>query len=411
MVDDFVDSGLISDSGSRLYNLIVSNHEKVNDFFSQQQYTSYPFYTSADVRQSQFKATPVDINIFPGGWNNVPNTDNAASLVKEYLNSINHEIKRVGILSKQYTNKYAISNLASLARIIENAGYDVSIGSFHISEGREYFVGAAGEEVTLYKLRKEEGKAKINGLEPDILISNDAFIERVPEEVREIDQKILPNPEQGWHKRRKHNHQKIYNRLADEFSKTIGLDDPWLIKPFYRRVDNLDFKQGDLTSLIDAIDGVLGETAKKYAEYSIKHEPYAYVKSNYGSFGMSNIVLDEGKKIDSSQNRKKMHKGLNMIETTDVLVQEAIPTKCDHFENPAEHVVYMIGSNIAGIFMRTSEGKNGASDIANLNRPGQKFISLDKLSSKDPQCVGESILVAKTVAKLGVLAASYEVES
>ena len=91
-----------------------------------------PFYASVDLRNSGFKLAPVDINLFPAGFNNL-NPDflslsvQAATVAVE---KICPEAHRLLIIPENHSrNTFYLRNLFELSNIMKAAGLDVRIGS------------------------------------------------------------------------------------------------------------------------------------------------------------------------------------------------------------------------------------------------------------------------------------------
>jgi glutamate--cysteine ligase len=57
---------------SDLEQSIFDNHHEIEDWFRTKWLSNdVPFYGSVDLRNSAYKLTPVDLNLFPGGFNNI----------------------------------------------------------------------------------------------------------------------------------------------------------------------------------------------------------------------------------------------------------------------------------------------------------------------------------------------------
>ena len=91
-----------------------------------------PFYASVDLRNAGFKLAPVDTNLFPGGFNNL----NPAFLplcvqaIQAAVERICPDARGVLLVPENHTrNTFYMQNVATLARILAQAGMRVRIGS------------------------------------------------------------------------------------------------------------------------------------------------------------------------------------------------------------------------------------------------------------------------------------------
>src|SRR5688572_32946103 len=91
-----------------------------------------PFYCSVDLRNSGFKIAPVDTNLFPGGFNNLnaefqPLCVQAAMAA---LEKICPDARGAVLIPENHTrNRFYLQNVATLAKILRQAGMHVRIGS------------------------------------------------------------------------------------------------------------------------------------------------------------------------------------------------------------------------------------------------------------------------------------------
>ena len=88
-----------------------------------------------------------------------------------------------------------------------------------------------------------------------------------------------------------------------------------------------------------------------------------------------------------------------------MIIQEGIPSVLKKDEATAEPVLYMIGDELAGGFLRTHEKKNS---YQSLNSPGAvyKRLCLSDLKVRAEGCVPENVY--GWLAKIGLLAITQE---
>ncbi|HMF29826.1 MAG TPA: glutamate--cysteine ligase, partial [Candidatus Lokiarchaeia archaeon] len=115
---------------------LSSQHVQVEGWF-QEKYEDLrdqgvlpPIYASFDVRDSGFKATVVDSNAFPAGFNNL-NEDSrtiAAQQFSEFLPQITEGTEILLILEDFSRNTFYFSNIRVLKDILAYAGYHAILG-------------------------------------------------------------------------------------------------------------------------------------------------------------------------------------------------------------------------------------------------------------------------------------------
>ena len=365
-----------------LENFIIHRSCDIEQWFRTQWLENQaPFYGSVDLRNSGFKLAPVDMNLFPGGFNNLnpdftPLSVQAASVAIE---KVCPEAKKVLIIPEKHTrNKFYLKNLFQLKEILKNSGLEVRIGTVdkNISEKTDIYIDDS-HSITLELIQRREDFLFIKNKDgsefiPCSIILNNDLSGGVPEIIKDLGQQIIPPIEAGWPTRRKSSHFHIYSQVAKEFSSLTN-SDPWLIDPMFKKIDNLDFslREGE-DKLVQTIDKLLNQIQKKYDQYNIPQDPYVVIKADAGTYGMGVMtVKNSSEAINLNRKmRKKMSVVKEGLSVSEVLVQEGIHTEETINAAVAEPVVYMIDHYVIGGFYRvhTSKGKD-----ENLNSPGMHF--------------------------------------
>jgi len=333
-----------------------------------------PFYCSVDLRNSGFKLSPVDTNLFPGGFNNLSPEmlPLAVQAAMAAIEKICPEAKNLLLIPERHTrNTFYLQNIACLSSILRQAGLNVRLGT----------------------LSDEIKKPTAIDL-PD----------------------LLPGLHAGWPIRRKSNHFLAYEELAKKFAKLINID-PWMINPYFARCSGMNFhEQKGEEQLMAAVDQVLKKTAKKYREYGIKDKPYVVVKPDAGTYGMGVMIAHDANDLKNlnRRDRNKMSVVKEGLEVSDVIVQEGVYTFEKVNEAVAEPVVYMIDRYVVGGFYRvhTDRGPD-----ENLNAPGMHFVPLafeqnamPDMRAKPGSAAPNRFYLYGVVARLALLAASLELE-
>lgn len=380
-----------------------------------------PFYGSVDLRNSGFKLAPVDMNLFPGGFNNLnpefaPLAVHAAAVAVEKACP---EARGVLLIPENHTrNQFYLQNVAALFTILRQAGMSVRIGTLlpEITEPT-VFTLADGKTLVLEPIQRVGNNLVVGDFKPCVVLLNNDLSAGVPDILQNLEQTLLPPPFAGWATRRKTRHFAAFDTVANEFGQLIGID-PWLINPYFSAVQNLDFqsRQGE-EELAREVDALLVRIRAKYAEYGIKHAPYVVVKADAGTYGMGIMTVKSGAEVIglNRKQRNKMAVVKEGLEVSQVILQEGVHTFESINEAVAEPVVYMMSHFVIGGFYRVHTGR-GVDE--NLNAPGMYFepLAFEKPCSTPDcdateACLPNRFYAYGVVARLSLLAASLELEA
>jgi glutamate--cysteine ligase len=398
---------------------LLDSKPVIEDWFQTQwQETPPPFYASADLRNAGFKIAPVDTNLFPAGFNNL----NPAFLplctqaVHSKIEQLKYGIRRILLVLESHTrNLFYLENVAVLKAIIENAGFEVQLGSLIPDLKASLDIELpSGRSVRLEPLARFDDRLGVTDFDPDLVILNNDLSGGIPAILEDLAQPLVPPLAMGWSTRRKSLHFTHYQRVAAEFSAHLGID-PWRIDPLFRDCGEIDFmKCSGEECLVHNVEVLLAAIQRKYDEYGITSKPLVFVKADAGTYGMGVMTAhspEEIKELNRKQ-RTRMATTKEGQKVTRVLIQEGIYTHETWGEAVAEPVVYMIGPCVVGGFYRVHTDK--AAD-ENLNAPGMRF---EPLSFAEPTTApgregalstGPNRFYAYgVIARLGLLAAARE---
>jgi glutamate--cysteine ligase len=377
-----------------------------------------PLYTSVDLRISHHKITPVDTNIFPAGFNNLCPVfrERTAKLFKEHFTQSYPAAKRILIIPELHTrNPYYWENIYVIKSILESVDFSVEVGlvSDELYEDEVRFKTVAGEEVKAFRLKRDGNTVFISDFIPDLILINNDFSSKCPKVLRDIRQPVEPPVEIGWHTRRKNIHFDFYNKLAREVAGIIGID-PWIISIKTVSQSGVDFDDpGDREKVARSADLVLNELRDEYAKRGIRENPFLFVKSNSGTYGMAVISVFGADYIRTlnAEGRKQMRVSKGGKPVRDVVIQEGIPTSLKlGSEAVGEPVVYLVKAKTAGGFLRLNKGK---SEFDNLNTKGMEFscLSFQKEDACEKgECEKFFHLAYQLIARTATIAAGYEIE-
>jgi glutamate--cysteine ligase len=402
----------INDSNVRdyLHNQICANYPELQKWFqSLTRELAYPIYSSYDIRDSGYKVTNVDANIYPAGFNNICPTDKETSvdLFKKYIQlHYPFNVKKILLITEEHTkNAYYLENAATIADLLEQGGFQV-----RLAFPKDLPEVLNLESVTGRKLQFGSGfesSAWVKEFGPDLIISNNDFSLALEEWGAQTSTPINPPRELGWYQRKKSRYFKNYNSLVNDFAQVIKVD------PFLLRVETEEFSEFDIASdvsrdqLAHQVDAFLQNLKTKYAQQNITQEPFCFVKNNSGTYGLGVIKVNSGQEVQewtyNARKKMKAAKGGRSIEQ--VIIQEGIPSIVTSDEASAEPVIYMIGCELAGGFLRTHAEK---SSTESLNSPGAvyKKLCVTDLNDDRSSCPKENVYGWS--AKLGLLAIGLE---
>ncbi|MBX3039859.1 MAG: glutamate--cysteine ligase [Bdellovibrionaceae bacterium] len=368
-----------------------------------------PIYSSYDIRDAGYKIANVDANIYPAGFNNICPADKETSvgLMEKYLKThYGSQIKNILLVTEEHTqNPFYWENVGAIHDLMTGAGFNLRIGFPRVlpeplkvtsATGREFHVGSAVPNSEL-----------LQGFGPDLVVSNNDFSNAYEEWAQGLPWAINPPRELGWYQRKKSRYFRHYNDLATKFCEVAGLD------PFLFRVETEEFNHFEIENpesrkeLAERVNRMLLHLREEYSKRGITQEPFVFVKNNAGTYGLAVIRVTSGEEILSwgYKSRKKMKAAKGGRDVEEVIIQEGIPSVVKSENATAEPVIYMIGTELAGGFLRTHAEKD---DTESLNSPGAvyKRLCVSDLAVDPQGCPKENVYGWS--AKLGLMAIARE---
>jgi len=339
-----------------------------------------PFYGSVDLRNAGFKLAPVDMNLFPGGFNNLseemlPCAVQAAQVAIERTCP---DARNLLLIPERHTrNLFYLSNVARLVRILRTTGLEVRVGSLSADVTQAATIElAGGETLTVEPLVRTNGRVGLADFDPCAILLNNDLSAGIPDILRDLhDQVLVPPLHAGWAVRRKSHHFAAYDEVADDFARLLSID-PWLINPYFARCNQVNFhaREGE-ECLAESVDLVLTRVRAKYQEHGVAAAPFVIVKADAGTYGMGIMTVRDPSEVRdlNRKQRNKMAVVKEGLEVRDVIIQEGVPTLEKVEDATAEPVVYMIDRYVVGGFYRVNK-ERGIDE--NLNAPGMHFVPL-----------------------------------
>ena len=380
-----------------------------------------PFYGSVDLRNAGFKLAPVDMNLFPGGFNNLGATflPLCVQAAMAAIEKICPDAKNLLLIPENHTrNLFYLQNVLQLANILRRTGLNVRIGSLLPEIDKPTPIGLQnGGTLLLEPLVRTGRRLGLADFDPCAILLNNDLSAGVPEILRHLDEQfVLPPLHAGWATRRKSMHFAAYDEVAAEFARLIGID-AWRINPFFGVCRSVNFHERQGEECLRAnVDALLTAIREKYAEYAIEETPYVVVKADAGTYGMGVMTVRDSSEVVglSRRQRNKMSVIKEGMSVSEVIIQEGVHTFERVNSGVAEPVVYMIDRFVVGGFYRVHTGRG---KDENLNAPGMHFEPLGFATSclmpdqdLKPDAPPNRFYAYGVVARLALLAASLELE-
>lgn len=389
---------------------ITSQWNSVNQHLDQvMEELPTPIYSSVDIRESKNKFAPVDMNIYPAGFNNLCQLDLDASIkvfrqtIKKHYNNV----ERIVLIPESHTkNLFYLDHLAHLQITLRDAGFEVAIATFD----QDLF--PSGDSVSLTSHSKFELQLFKASIDPDgrIIANNNSFdlaiLNNDQSTPLNVDWEacktpVIPTPKIGWFRRQKSEHFNFYKEVIKEFSEKYSID-PNLLMADYRAIEKVDFstKDGleDVGKNIDEMLSGLPEGSK------------IFVKASQGTYGMGISVVSSGKEIIemNRKNRDKMNIGKNKIKFTSVVLQEGVESVLKYDEMAAEVAIYLVGGKPTGGFVRANAQKDSQ---ANLNSRGMVFRKYCISEIRENNDYQAKEAVYSVIARLSTIAGAKEIQN
>lgn len=395
-----------------LHNIFCQSHQEIVQWYKQKtQGLNLPIYSSYDIRDARFKVSNVDGNIYPAGFNNICPTDkdSGGDLFKRYIKShYGESVKNIILLAEEHTaNPYYWDNIDTIQKLLNESGYEVLVAVPKDFPNPIEVKNSFGKLIKIYPAYfKNEDVKKFNA---DLIISNNDFSNSLTNWAEQVHLPVNPPRELGWYQRKKSNYFKYYNQLVHEFSSIAKID------PFQMTVRTEKFEKFNLDDeesrkrLAERAKHNLDLIQQDYLERNIKEKPFLFIKNNSGTYGLAVVRVDDSSEILNWNNklRKRMKAAKGGNEVEELIIQEGIPSVVQYENASAEPVIYMIGCQLAGGFLRTHAEK---SDRDSLNSPGAVYKKLC-VSDLTVNLEGSPLEnVYGWSARLGLLATALEAE-
>ncbi len=366
-----------------LLNRVIESQEEIESWLNAYETSEeIPLYLSTDIRDSDFKASVVDSNLFPAGFNNIceADLDQAAAILRERVLSQNHDARKILLIMEEHTrNKWYLENIYTLKVIIIRAGFEVLITTprADVFEDAQELTLISQKENSLSLLNPKIALAKDNNIKFDFVVLNHDLINGIPHLLKQANLETNPSMHAGWHSRLKSKHFIFEEQLLKEFCSITKLD-PWFFSCLDVSVDSMNINEEvDRDTLSECASELFSQIQTKYDKYRINSHPFIFLKANYGTYGMGVLSVSNPSQIKelNRKMRNKLYKGKGTSLITSFLLQEGIPSIHKVDQMSAEVCLYQISNQYIGSFYRIHENKT---DLDSLNSPGMQFRSIGR---------------------------------
>jgi len=397
---------------NEFFKLFDDNIDNINSILNSiGRQCGHPFYCSIDVRDSLWKTCGVDVNLFPGGFNNVPAEQRqlAAQKVKQFFSAkLNCPAPWIITLVPEghTNNKGYLENLCDLRDLLSSAGCQVNIiwPDHNLPQPWTLKTPMSKRELTYLP----HSEALLNS---QALILNHDLSRGLPDFVKKSTLPCYPSKNLGWYRRKKSEHFTIVHSILNKIKENLDWFDPWFFHPETIRFEFDILSEDSFINELALKFGQLSQTiSEQYANRSIKESPHIFLKDNSGTYGLGVMSLPTNTDLFSIKNQilKKFNYSKSKQKTHEIILQESIPTCFSDDKATLEPVLYLVNGTIIGSFMR---GHNklkslSAESQANLNQPGGFFkaINKDLNFSKLPKSYPYSSIYSPTNSRYKFLA-------
>lgn len=247
---------------------IETNFSTIENWLNTQKAKGTPlFYTSVDLRESDYKFASIDTNIFPAGFNNLSplNHPIIKASIETFFSTHYPNTNHILLFSEDHTrNSFYLENVLQLSQRIESCGIKCTIGTFFNehpticnSTGYLKLLTSSNNKITVYCL--DYILNHMSEFKFDLCLLNNDLSDGNYENLTTLNIPVIPHPNLGWHKRKKSNHINTLNDLTKKMIMDCNLNiDPWLLSSYMVQISSVDINnENDRQRLADAAQDLL----------------------------------------------------------------------------------------------------------------------------------------------------------
>lgn len=407
-----------------MYESVVSSIKKnsynISAWFERhQKRIPSPFLSSVVIKDSGFKLSLSHTNAFPIGLNHLSKSDlnKAPNLIKKYFKQYHPSVERIKkvlvLVSTKNLNPFYYEHIATLTQILKKSSLKFELGTLEPLDKPFKMKTPSQKTVTIYTALIENNMLKLGDFIPDFILVMDPFSLELSAKLAQISQPMSPPQRILTKFMKKSDYLHAANTLTQDFAQMIGID-PWLFSTQFHvesRV-NIEERHG-IEKVASVTQDILQSVGQKYDQYHVQSSPSVLISNNTGSFGMGMLSIKSTKELSELYYKKKTKKSATKSQSVmnDVLVEEAVPTRPLFKKYDGETVIYLIGGEILGGYIKTYSEKITNNMISTRNALFQP-LSLNggttfKIQKQSDRTLG---LVYQNLSRIGGLTIGYETD-
>lgn len=380
------------------------------------------FYSAVDVRCSDYKLAPTELDLYPGQWHRL-RPDMVPLAVQGAMAAIEKicpEARNLMLIPDYRIQELTYQkSLAQLLRIFHMAGFNVRVGSLDpgMTVAREVVL-PGGQGFTVEPVEREGKRLKLKHFDPCTLLLNHDLSQGIPGIMEDLSgQYLLPPLHAAWATRQRSSWCHIYDDLVKRFAKLLGVD-PWLLGAQFqttslREVSTASSRQ----QLATQADELLQKIKRKYREYGIDDKPFIRIKANQGRDIEGLLTVSDARELESLESLNSLIERASQSSVASLspdqnlwLFQEGIKTSAVTGALPTQPVVYMLDRYVVGGFYRdVAEPSDASSHAASLAQSGLSLAR--QLGAGGASSGVNRFYMVGVIARLAMLAGSYQLEA
>lgn len=395
------------------------NRSQITQWFEKhEKKIEIPFLASITIKDSGFKASVSDVRIFPSGLNYLCKTDlkSVSLLIKKYFEKHHPEVvkhKNILILcSANHPNPFYYDHLDTLFQLFKKGRFHPQIATLDPTEGIISLKTPAGKRIQIHPAFFEKGRLKSETIDPSFIVIGDPFSATKLSSYSHLSQPVSPPAKILSAHEIGNSYLVTFNKLVEDFSKIISTD-PWLMGTDFKLEPrlNIDDKSG-LEKISLALATLLNNLKNKYSQYQIPSSPSLMVQSNSGTSGTGMVAIrspEDLMLLHQFKKRKKSATKSQMID--DILIREEIPIRPLFKEIVGETVIYLIGNEVAGGYIKTYCDKT-SKDLSSSRKYLFQSICLGSGIHRHPKKRADKKveLLYHNLSKIGGLSVGYAID-
>ncbi|MBI4041806.1 MAG: glutamate--cysteine ligase [Deltaproteobacteria bacterium] len=379
-----------------------------------------PFLSSITIKDSGFKVAVNNFQLFPSGLHHLHPNDlaKAPGLIKKYFKRFHEDLGKLKkillLVSTRHPNPFFYDHLDTLCKLLKKSGLTVKVATLEPLSKPVEVQTSAHKSISIAPSHVENNRLVSQGFDPEFILVIDQFSREDLTKLLPIAQPVIP------HRRALHyvstkvsDSLHLYNTLATDLADKLGMD-PWLISTPFAVETHVNFEEkSGIEKVAKTSQELLVALSEKYQKYHLNRLPMLQIRNNLGTFGMGRLLIKSSKDLNRLYLEKKKKKTQTKSATviSDVIIQEEIPTRPLFDHAVGEIVVYLIGNEILGGYLR---------NYAQISEKNVKKARSDLFAAIQFSGNGKTIrfkkkaeshgLLYQNVSRLGSLALGYEID-